>query len=222
MPTPLENSKYYHIYNRGINSCEIFRETKDYERFLKLYDKYVDPIAETFAWALMGNHFHFVVRVKDEKDIKTLNEISHRRDFQPPTGHAETPTVVADSVGGDNWKTRKPNISNQFSHLFNSYAQYFNTKYQRHGSLFERPFKRLEISNEAYLKQVIMYVQNNPVHHGFCEHTVEYPWTSYLSQISIKPTKVNRDFVLDLFGGTENLQAVHAMYKDSCDLNLEM
>lgn len=222
MPTPLQISKYYHIYNRGINSCEIFRETKDYERFLKLYDKYVDPIAETFAWALMGNHFHFVVRVKDEKDIKTLNEISHRRGFQPPTGHAETPTVVADPVGGDNWKKRKPNISNQFSHLFNSYAQYFNTKYQRHGALFERPFKRLEITNEAYLKQVIMYVQNNPVHHGFCEHTVEYPWTSYLSQISIKPTKVNRDFVLDLFGGTENLQAVHTMYKDSCELQLEM
>lgn len=207
MSTPLQNSRYYHMYNRGINSCEIFPETKDYERFLHLYDKYVDPVADTFAWALMGNHFHVVVRVRDEKDIKTLYEISHCRGLQPPTGHPESPTVVTEPVGGDNWITRKPNISNQFSHLFNSYAQYFNTKYKRHGALFERSFKRLEITNEAYLKQLIMYVHNNPVHHGFCEHTVEYPWTSYLSHISKKPTKINRDYVLDLFGDKENFRA---------------
>lgn len=37
----------------------------------------------------------------------------------------------------------------------------------RHGSLFEQPFKRKIIENEWYLKQVILYVHNNPVHHRF-------------------------------------------------------
>ena len=49
---PLENGKYYHIYNRGINSDLLFKDTANYEYFLKLYDTHIDPIAETYAWCL--------------------------------------------------------------------------------------------------------------------------------------------------------------------------
>jgi len=44
---PLENGKYYHIYNRGINSSTLFKENDNYEHFLKLYDLHIEPIAET-------------------------------------------------------------------------------------------------------------------------------------------------------------------------------
>ncbi len=64
---PLEHSKYYHIYNRGINSCTLFRKYENYEYFLKLYADYINPIAETFAWCLMQNHFHFIIRIKTSK-----------------------------------------------------------------------------------------------------------------------------------------------------------
>ncbi len=53
---PLEYGKYYHVYNRGINSCELFSEKANYEYFLRLYDKYIPLIADTYAWCLMGNH----------------------------------------------------------------------------------------------------------------------------------------------------------------------
>jgi putative transposase len=66
---PLLHGQYYHIYNCGINGEQLFRETTNYEHFLRLYDKYIDPVAETYAWCLMGNHFHLLVRVKDEKEI---------------------------------------------------------------------------------------------------------------------------------------------------------
>ncbi len=61
----LEQGFYYHIYNRGNNKENIFREEENYYYFLKLYDKYIEPIADTFAWCLMPNHFHFLVRIKD-------------------------------------------------------------------------------------------------------------------------------------------------------------
>jgi hypothetical protein len=61
----LEQGKYYHIYNRGIAGCDIFREKDNYEYFLNLYDKYISGIASTFAWALMGNHFHLLVRINE-------------------------------------------------------------------------------------------------------------------------------------------------------------
>lgn len=63
----LEFDRYYHIYNRGINSCNLFEETPNYEHFLRLYEKYINPIADTYAYCLMKNHFHLLVRIKDEK-----------------------------------------------------------------------------------------------------------------------------------------------------------
>lgn len=52
----IEFGKYYHIYNRGINSCKLFKENTNYEHFLKLYEKYINLIAGDYAWCLMNNH----------------------------------------------------------------------------------------------------------------------------------------------------------------------
>lgn len=67
---PLENGKYYNIYNRGINSDILFKENDNYAYFLKLYETHIDPIGETFAWCLMKNHFHFLIRIKEIEEIK--------------------------------------------------------------------------------------------------------------------------------------------------------
>lgn len=78
---PLEYGKYYHIYNRGIDSDTLFKENKNYEYFLKLYGKYIDPIADTYAWCLMKNHFHLLVRIKDSEDIQTTNKVTPSQSF---------------------------------------------------------------------------------------------------------------------------------------------
>ena len=179
---PLINGNYYHIYNRGINSCNLFREQGNYEYFLGLYDKYISQAADTFAWVLMPNHFHFLIRIKEEKEIN--------------------PDRVSNPV-----RVSTPSL--YFSKLFNSYAQAFNKRYQRHGNLFERPFKRKLIESEDYLKQVLLYIHNNPIHHGFCEHPMEYPWSSYLSCISVKPTKLKRDVVIGWFDDEANFKYMH-------------
>ncbi len=64
-PRPLEPGQYYHIYNRGINGEPLFREERNYPYFLKLYGKYIEPIAETYAYCLLNNHFHFLLCVKE-------------------------------------------------------------------------------------------------------------------------------------------------------------
>lgn len=65
----LEYGKFYHIYNRGINGCNFFNENENYDYFLHLYDKYVSKVAKTFAWVLMRNHFHFLVRIKSVEEL---------------------------------------------------------------------------------------------------------------------------------------------------------
>ncbi len=64
---------FYHIFNRGNNRENIFYEEKNYRYFLHLWVKYIVPIAETYAYCLMMNHFHFLVRIKES--IKTLEVV---------------------------------------------------------------------------------------------------------------------------------------------------
>jgi len=66
---PIEYGRYYHIYNRGINGTDLFMTNDNYSWFVELYFKYVDLIADTYAWCLMKNHFHFLIRIKDEEEI---------------------------------------------------------------------------------------------------------------------------------------------------------
>jgi hypothetical protein len=52
-------------------------------------------------------------------------------------------------------------------------------------------------------------VHNNPIHHGFCNHLLEYPWSSYIACISEKPTKLNRKSVLNLFNERDGFKKQH-------------
>jgi REP element-mobilizing transposase RayT len=177
---PLENGKYYHIYNRGINSDILFKENGNYDYFLKLYDLHIEPIAETYAWCLMKNHFHFLIRIKDIEEIETENKILP---------------------------------SQSFSNLFNAYTKSFNKKYNRQGALFERPFRRKSIENQNYFENVITYIHNNPVHHAICEHPINYPWSSYITCLSNKPTKLRRKEVIEIFDDIENFKYIHQLKK---------
>jgi REP element-mobilizing transposase RayT len=68
MSEPLIPGCYYHIYNRGNNGENIFREERNYRYFLQLYVKYIVPIAVTYAYCLLANHFHLLVRIKTEDE----------------------------------------------------------------------------------------------------------------------------------------------------------
>lgn len=186
---PLTYGDFFHIFNRGIDSCNIFAENENYEYFLDLYDKKISPVAETYAWALMPNHFHFLVRIKQKEKIPEVI-------YVPNPDGASSPVRVGTPA-------------QQFSKLFNSYAQSINKRYHRHGGLFERPFKRKRINNLVWLKRTILYIHNNPMHHGFCEHPLEYPWTSYLSCISLKSTKLQRETVIGWFDEKANFVSQH-------------
>ena len=66
----LEKDNFYHIYNRGINSENIFLSSENKEYFLKLFSKYLDGEVGTYAYCLMNNHFHFIFQIlKDEKEV---------------------------------------------------------------------------------------------------------------------------------------------------------
>jgi REP element-mobilizing transposase RayT len=64
--TPLIPGNYYHVYNRGNNKENLFKSPENYYYFLKLWAKHIDPVAETFCYNLLPNHFHFFVRIREQ------------------------------------------------------------------------------------------------------------------------------------------------------------
>jgi putative transposase len=193
---PIIHGNYYHIYNRGNNGIDIFFENENYYHFLRLYAKYIEPIAETYAWCLLKNHFHLLVRIKEKVEI-VQNELTYSTTEKP--------------------KTIDP--SRQFSHLFNAYTQAVNKRHNRTGSLFETTFERKLVSSEKYFQQLIFYIHNNPVHHGFVKQMSLYPWSSYETIISNKPTKLKRAEVIELFGDVENFLLYHNHEQNSNEIN---
>ena len=67
-PTALNFGGYYHIFNRGNNRENIFIEERNYHYFMNLYEKYIPLVADPFAYCLLPNHFHFLVRIKEEQE----------------------------------------------------------------------------------------------------------------------------------------------------------
>jgi REP element-mobilizing transposase RayT len=242
----LSPGKFYHIYNCGINGENLFRRQEDYERFLWLLEKYILPICEVYAWVLMKNHFHFLVKIKENLVYKYSNadgvfdkekfngikwETVETTNFQTLTGPPSADSVrfedrinLSVSVGPDSVKDpnsqrlKIPQPHLHFSHLFNAYTKYFNFTHKRHGNLFERPFKRKEIDNKHYFKNVVIYIHQNPVHHGFCEHILDYGWSSYLTCLSIKPTHLKREEVIGWFDEKARFKIIHDKLLDITEI----
>ncbi len=100
-------------------------------------------------------------------------------------------------------------VSKQFSNLFSAYTQAFNKMYFRMGSLFMKNFKRKPINDEEYFLRLIYYINTNPVKHKRVAKPEDWKFSSYNAILSNKPTLVERQAVLELFGGRENFRYVH-------------
>ncbi len=85
-----------------------------------------------------------------------------------------------------------------------------NKQQERSGSLFQKNFKRKEIDSEDYFRKLVVYIHQNPIHHGFTDDFRAYSFSSYISFLNDEKSDVlNKKKVLELFGGIENFKAAH-------------
>jgi len=211
-PSPLLYDTYYHIYNRGVNGENIFFEERNYDLFLKLYDKHLAPVTDLFAYCMLRNHFHVSVRTKSEIEIieykKTLDKETLRVSSvnNRDVGQGSLPNE-------DSSQARKPlgskYVSDQFSNFFNAYAKTINKAYGRTGSLFQHPFGRVPITSDRQFWNVIAYIHQNPQKHKFVKDFRDWKYSSYGIILSDTKTSVNRSEVLRWFGNKEEYLKLH-------------
>ena len=205
--TPLEANGYYHLYNHAVGKELLFYKNENYLYFLKKLKTKLCAYFDFYAYCLMPNHFHLVVSVKDYQTISSL--------LDDPDSN---PTRVLNPSNPNPTRVLNPRISQQelylflsqkLSNVFNSYAQAINKQERRKGSLFYNRFKRKAITNDAYFLKLIHYLHYNPVKAGLCSDIEQWKYSSYNALISDKETVLNKNVVLQRFGGKANFIYCH-------------
>lgn len=178
----IEPEKFYHIWNRGNNRENLLYTSANYEYFLRMYAEYLDPVVETYAFCLLPNHFHLLVRTK----------------------------LVVSPVG----ETTKNPVSLAFQRFFTAYSQAINIQQKRTGSLFQKPFKRLEVTSAKQLAALVHYIHTNPQRHRIIDDFRQYPWSSYKQILLTKPSKLKKEEVIAWFNNKENYLNYHTQNID--------
>ena len=215
---PLEPDHFYHIYNHSNGKDNIFVSDDNYKYFLEKFKEYISPLSETYAYCLMPNHFHFLIKLNDEASIFSWLKENEKiaDDSLDLTGFKNLSGL---SIAG--FSPFSAHISKQFSNFFNSYSKSLNKQESKMGGLFVRTFKRKEISSEEQLQNTILYIHANPVHHGFVEKITDWKYSSYSSLVSEKPTQLKRKEVIELFNDIENFKFCHQQINQNLLQELE-
>lgn len=176
---PLDPGSYFHIYNRGNNRQCIFHTASDYDLFLRLWERFVHPVAQTLALDILPNHFHSVVRIRET-----------------PLGFGTEELLMVTSEL----------VVKSLSKLFNSFARTMHNLHGTEGAVFKSPFQRKLIDSDGYLKDVLAYVILNAFRHGIVSDYRTYAYSS-LSQTAVNFGFVDTNALLELFGGAKALDA---------------
>jgi len=143
---------FYHIYNRGVEKRDIFKNDNDRWRFLQGLFMFNDEKATTnLLWQLE----------------KTRGGVTFGvlRDFLKTKGEKREPLVriLADCLMPNHFhllieEIKEGGISRFMHKLGVGYTKYFNNKYDRVGSLYQGTFKAALIDNEKYLQYLLVYI----------------------------------------------------------------
>ena len=193
--------QFYHVFNRTNNSEILYRNDDNKRYFLQLVNKRLQGFVKFYAYALLGNHFHFAISIKSEKEIENYIENA------PLEDRSKTESDFLATKHAD--RNVHKLVAKQWSRVFNSYSQAINKRFNRKGHLFHAPFKRSLVHSESKLSFLIYYIHHNSRHHGLIDNFKLDLWQSYHELLANNETKLERECVLEWFGCREDFIAFH-------------
>ncbi len=196
-----EHNIIYHVYNQSINYELLFRSWKNYQVFLSKCRTHLLPHADIFAYCLMPDHFHFML-----KPTELGCQLSKSGRFL--------------KLGETGPELRyQQNLSQAFKTILSSYTQKVNRAFKRRGSLFKaktkakpgyqdfcpeidliegKPFTHFV----PYLRTCFHYIHNNPQKADYVLDPLDWEFSSAMDYEGL------RDSMLCNFELTEKLLGI--------------
>ena len=142
---PFGIDEWYHCYTRGIDGRQTFMDASDYKRFLRvLYlTNSTKPLHNV---DIERKTLPEVLKIRRPQTIVAIGAFC----LMPNHFHFLVKEIIE---GG---------ISAFMQKLGTAYAMYFNSKYERVGGLFVKPFRSRHVSDDRYFQQVLQYIHCNP------------------------------------------------------------
>lgn len=140
-------NSYFHIYNEGRENRAIFNDQEDYSTFLKYLREYVaepiDPKTIKKSFTVQGKTYHGVPHLPKNFFNKVVllgySLISNRFHL-----------VLK--------QTEKGAVESFIRSLCTRYSIYYNKKYKRSGSLFDGPYKSVNVEGGKQLSLLVRYL----------------------------------------------------------------
>ncbi len=195
---PYEEGAFLHVICKSVGDTLLFKNDKNRLYFLKKYADYTHGYFQTFAYILLNNHVHILIRCSEQETLDNhLNRysVTHLKKHQRQYLSKEISYREA--------------LEFQFKDFLISYAMAYNKENNRVGALFVKQYKRIHIQDDNHLTQTIVYIHLNSLKHKILTDYENYKWSSYLTILSEKPTLIKRNEVLNWFGGKEYFINTH-------------
>ena len=197
---PFEFQKHYHILFRSIDGISLFKTEKEHIFFLEKWKRFTDPVFETWAYSLLDNHTHFIVKVKQQQEViqmlSALTEDAKTKAIQEFLEKKED-TLIGQIV------------ERQINSFMVSFTNTYNNIIERRGGLFQQPFRRSLIATDAHLQQAIVYAHANAQKHKLVKDFKTHRFNSYHAILDRNETFVNFTAVLNFFDGIDKFISIH-------------
>ncbi len=198
---PLLPEQTCHLFSRAVGDEKLFLSPENYLFFLKKLKQHTSGICDLYAYSLLPNHFHLLVKMKHEDEVRKQFEIIKKIKFNPIQHD------VCDF------------IMERFSNFLNSYSKAFNKVNKRKGALFMDYLKRSIVNKSGDFTSFIWYIHKNAVHHQLAKSIGIWKYDSYQSLIREAPTALLRHELMEWFGGKEAFIKFH---QQTIDLKIQV
>jgi REP element-mobilizing transposase RayT len=163
-----------------------------------------------YAYCLLPDHFHLLVKVKSKQEVIKQGNIDFPKGFSGYTDYL----IQQDATKRQDFE-EIPNfyseilVSEKFRRFFLSYSKSINKQQKRSGSLFQKLFRRRKILTNDYFTGLIWHIHYNPVAHKIHNDYKTYRWSSFQRILSPQKTALEKKELIEWFSGKEHFISFH-------------
>lgn len=188
---PLVTNHFYHVFNRSIGGAPILANKRSLGRALATLPYYRNKTTPL--------PFSKFLRLPYPEQMQLLKKLDTQKDHLIE--------VVCFCLMPNHYhlllrQTKNGGIETFIRIFQDSYAKYFNTRYERSGPLFESRFKAVLVENEEQLIHLSRYIHLNPYTSAIVRKKkalLTYPWSSLPEYLGHTKGFCNPGTVISMF-----------------------